>query len=91
MKKDISFSLSIQREIENHGLNVDSESTRPSMSWGSERSSTRLESAKRRLPTCHAALCHGRFAAHQAHLCSLWSGQFFANINAAQKDTYYGS
>ena len=90
MKKDISFSLSIQREIESRGLNVESEVNKSFNELGIRtllhQSGIRKEKG---FPPVTLLFVMTVLPLIKHSLCSLWSGQFFANVIAAQKDTYY--
>jgi len=90
VKKHISFSLSIQREIERHGLNVESEVNNSFKELGIR---TLLHQAgirkEKGFPPVTLLFVMIVLPLIKHSLCSLWSGQFFANIIAAQKDTYY--
>ncbi len=90
MKRDISFSLSIQREIETHGLNVESEVNKSFNELGIR---TLLHQAgirkEKGFPPVTLLFVMVVLPLIKHSLCSLWSGQFFANVIAAQKDTYY--
>ena len=90
MKKDISFSLSIQREIESRGLNVESEVNKSFNELGIRtllhQSGIRKEKG---FPPVTLLFVMVVLPLIKHSLCSLWSGQFFTNIIAAQKDTYY--
>ena len=90
MKKDISFSLSIQREIESRGLNVESEVNKSFNELGIRtllhQSGIRKEKG---FPPVTLLFVMTVLPLIKHSLCSLWSGQFFAKVIAAQKDTYY--
>jgi len=90
VKKDISFSLSIQREIESRGLNVESEVNKSFNELGIR---TLLHQSgihkEKGFPPVTLLFVMTVLPLIKHSLCSLWSGQFFTNIIAAQKDTYY--
>jgi len=90
VKKGISFSLSIQREIESHGLNVESEVNKSFNELGIRMLLHQAGIRKEKgFPPVTLLFVMVVLPLIKHSLCSLWSGQFFANVIAAQKDTYY--
>lgn len=90
MKKDIAFSLSLQREIEKHHLNPESEIDKSMNELGMR---TLLHQAgiqkEKGYPTITVLFALIVLPVIKQSLNALWSGKFFENLIQAHKDTYY--
>lgn len=90
MKKNIPFSLSIQKEIEKHRLNVESEvdKSMKELKIGTilRRSGIRKEKGWSTVSLLFALIVLPLIK--QSFSC-LWSEDFFNNFISARKDTYY--
>jgi hypothetical protein len=90
MKKDIAFSLSIQREIEKRHLNVESEVNKSMNELGIRtllhQSGIQKEKGFSTTTLLFALII---LPLIRQSLSALWSGQFFENLIQAHKDTYY--
>jgi hypothetical protein len=90
MKKNIAFSLSVQREIERHRLNVESEVDKSMKELGIRtllhRSGIQKEKGYSTTTLLFALIV---LPVIKQSLSALWSGNFFENLIRAHKDTYY--
>lgn len=90
MKKNIAFSLSLQREIEKHHLNPESEINK---SMNELRVRTLLHQAgimkEKGHPTVTMLFALIILPVIKQSLTALLSGRFFENLIQAQKDAYY--
>ena len=90
MKKDIPFSLSIQREIEKHRLNVESEVNKSMNELGIRTLLHQSGIQKEKgFPTVTLLFALIVLPVIKQSLTALWSGKFFENMLQAHKDTYY--
>lgn len=90
MKKNIAFSLSIQKEIERHRLNVESEVNK-SMNELGIRTLLHQSGIQKEKGYSTATLLFALIVLPviKQSLSALWSGKFFENLIRARKDTYY--
>ncbi|MGV8075263.1 MAG: transposase [Syntrophobacteraceae bacterium] len=90
MKKNIAFSLSVQKEIENRRLNIESEINKSMNELGIRtllhRSGIQKEKGYSTVTPLFALLV---LPVIKHSIVALWSGKFFENLIHAQKDTYY--
>ena len=90
MKKNIAFSLSLQREIEKRRLNVESEVNKSMNELGARtllnQSGIRKEKGISTVSLLFVLLV---LPVIKQSLSAVWSGKFFENLIRAQKDTYY--
>ena len=90
MKKNIAFSLSIQREIEKRRLNMESEVNKSMNELGIRallhQSGIEKEKGFSTVTLLFALLV---LPVIKQSLSALWSGKFFENLLQAHKDTYY--
>lgn len=90
MKKDIAFSLSIQREIEKRHLNMESEVNKSMNELGMRtllhQSGIEKEKGFSTVTLLFALIV---LPVIKQSLSALWSGKFFENLLLAHKDTYY--
>lgn len=90
MKKDIAFSLSIQKEIEKSRLNVESEVNKSMNELGIRtllhQSGIHKEKGYSTVTLLFALIV---LPVIKQSLSALWSGKFFENLIKAHKDTYY--
>jgi len=90
MKKDISFSLSIQKEIQQNRLCLESEVKRSFEELGIRTLLHRAGISKEKGFAPGALLfVMILLPMIKESLTALWSGKYFANILEARKDTYY--
>ncbi len=90
MKKNIAFSLFIQREIEKHPLNVESEVNKSMNELGIRTLLHRSGIEKEKgFPTISLLFALVVLPVIKQSLAALWSGKFFENMLQAHKDTYY--
>jgi hypothetical protein len=90
VKKDIAFSLSIQREIEKRHLNMESEVNKSMNELGIRtllhQSGIHKEKGFSTVTLLFALIV---LPVIKQSLSALWSGKFFENLLLAHKDTYY--
>ena len=90
MKKNIAFSLSIQKEIEKRRLNVESEVNKSMNELGIRtllhQSGIHKEKGYSTVALLFALIV---LPVIKQSISALWSGKFFENLIQAHKDTYY--
>ncbi len=90
MKKNIVFSLSLQKEIEKRQLNMESEVNKSMSELGIRtllhQSGIQKEKGYSTVTLLFALIV---LPVIRQSLSALWSGQFFENLIQAHKDTYY--
>jgi hypothetical protein len=90
MKKNIPFSLSVQKEIQRHRLNVESEVNKSINELGIRtllhQSGIHKEKGYSTVTLLFALLV---LPLIKQSLSALWSGKFFENLIQAHKDAYY--
>ncbi len=90
MKKNISFSLSVQREIERRHLNMESEINKSMNELGIR---TLLHQSgihkEKGVPPVTLLFALIILPVIKQSITALWSGSFFENLIEAHKDTYY--
>ena len=90
MKKNIAYSLSIQKEIEKHRLNMESEINKSMNEVGIKtllrQSGIHKEKGYATVTLLFALLV---LPVIKQSLSAMWSGKFFENLIQAHKDAYY--
>jgi hypothetical protein len=90
MKKNIAFSLSLQREIERRHLNLESEVNKSMNELGIR---TLLHQAginkEKGYPALTLLFALILLPVIKQSLSALWTGKFFENLFQAHKDSYY--
>ena len=90
MKRNIAFSLSLQREIEKRRLNVESEVNK-SINERSIRSLLHQSGIHKQKGFSTVSLLFVPLVLPiiRRYLSAMWSGEFFQNLIRAPKDIYY--